>query len=104
MAKWYGKVGYVESVETAPGIWTEQITERSYYGDIIRNIRKFQNTTSINGEVEVANDVSIVADPYANQNFHKMRYVEFMGSKRLITNVETQYPRLILTMGGLWNG
>lgn len=104
MGKWYGKVGYAESVETAPGIWAEKITERSYYGDIIRNIRKFQNTTSVNGEVEVANDVSIVADPYANQNFHKMRYVEFMGSKRLITNVETQYPRLILTMGGLWNG
>ena len=102
MAKWYGKIGYAESVETERGIWKDVITERAYYGDLVRNTRKFQNSASINGEIEVANDISIVADPYAMRNFHAMRYVEFMGSKRIVTNAEVQYPRLILTIGGLY--
>lgn len=104
MAKWFGKVGYVEHVETKPGIWKEQITERSYSGDLIRNVRKFQNTSSVNGEVDIANDISIVADPYAIQHFHNMRYAEFMGGKYIVSNVEVQYPRLILTLGGRYNG
>lgn len=103
MNKWYGKIGYAEQVETEPGIWEEQITERPYFGELVRNTRKLQASNTINGEVDVANDISIVADPYANQNFHTMRYVEFMGSKRLITNVEVQFPRLILGIGGLYN-
>lgn len=104
MAKWFGKVGYVEHVETKPGIWKEQTTERSYSGDLIRNVRKFQNTSSVNGEVDIANDISIVADPYAIQHFHNMRYAEFMGGKYIVSNVEVQYPRLILTLGGRYNG
>ena len=104
MSKWYGVIGYAEDVETEPGIWEEQITERSYYGDSIRNTRMLQNSGSVNDNVNVGNQISIVADPYANQNFHLMRYEEFMGTKWKITNVEVQYPRLILTIGGVWNG
>lgn len=101
MAKWYGKIGYAETVETEPGIWVEQITERSYFGDSIRNTRLLQNSGGINDNINIGNQISIVADPYANQNFHAMRYVEFMGSRWKITNVDVQYPRLILTIGGL---
>ncbi len=104
MAKWYGKIGYAESVEITPGVWEEEITERSYYGESFRNTRLLQNSGGINDNVNVGNQISIVADPYANQNFHAMRYVEFMGNKWKITNVEVQYPRLILTIGGLYNG
>ena len=42
MAKWYGMIGYAETVETTPGNWDEQLTERPYYGDVIRNTRKLQ--------------------------------------------------------------
>lgn len=104
MAKFYGSVGYADTVETAPGVWEEGITERMYFGDLTRNTRRLQSSDTLNDDINVANEISIVADPFANQNFHKMRYVSFMGSKWKITNVEVQYPRLILTIGGIYNG
>lgn len=104
MAKFYGPVGYAETVETSPGVWQEQITERMYYGDLTRNTHRFQSSATLNDDINVANEISIVADPFANANFHLMRYVEFMGAKWKITNVEAQYPRLILTVGGVYNG
>lgn len=104
MAKYYGKIGYNESVETTPGVWEEKITERSYYGDVVRNARRLQSTDKVNDDINVNNEISIVADPYAMNNFHSMRYVEFMGAKWKVSNVEVQYPRLILTLGGLYNG
>ena len=104
MAKWYGKVGYADQVETAPGVWEEQITERHYYGDVVRNIRKLESSGEVNDNINVSMEISIVADPYAIQNFHAMRYVEFMGSLWKITSVEVNYPRLILSIGGVYNG
>lgn len=103
MSKWYGKIGYAVTVEKIPGVWEEDITERSYYGDTYRNTRLLQNSGGVNDNVNIGNQISIVADPYANQNFHAMRYVEFMGTNWKITNVEVQYPRLILTIGGVYN-
>lgn len=104
MAKWYGKIGYNVTVEIEPGVWQEQITKREYYGDLIRNTRKLQTSSSINDDVNIANEISIVADPFANQNFHAIRYIEYMGTKWKVTSVEVQYPRLILTIGGVYNG
>lgn len=104
MAKFYGSIGYGETVETKPGVWEEQIIERPYYGDLIRNTRGLQTSGALNDNINVANEISIVADPFANQNFHAMRYVEFMCAKWKITNVEVKYPRLILTIGGVYNG
>lgn len=103
MAKFYGIIAYGEPIETTPGVWKEQITERPYYGDLIRNTRRLQTADQLNDDINVANEISIVSDPFANQNFHSMRYVEFMGAKWKITNVEVQYPRLILTIGGVYN-
>lgn len=104
MAKWFGVIGYAETVETTPGVWEEQITERSYYGDVIRNTRRLQTANQVNDNVEVSNEISIVADPYAYQNFHAMRYVEWMGTKWKVSSVDVQYPRLTLSIGGVWNG
>lgn len=104
MAKYYGKIGYVETVETAPSVWTEQITERSYYGDVLRNTRKYQNSENLNDNLEVSNELSILSDPYALQNFHAIRYVHWMGSRWKVSSVEVRYPRLILTIGGVYNG
>ena len=103
--KFYGKIGYGEIVETSPGIWEEQvITEREYFGDIIRNSNRFQSTNKINDDLNISNDISIIADPYALERFCFMRYVILMGVKWKITNVEVQYPRLILSIGGVYNG
>lgn len=104
MAKWYGKIGYAESVKNEPGDWDEEIVERSYLGDLIRNTRALQNSGGVNDNINISNQISILADPYATQNFHSMRYAEFMGTKWKITNVEVLYPRLNLTLGGVYNG
>ena len=104
MAKFYGKIGYAETLETSPGVWQEQITERNYFGDLNRNTRTAQSSNQLNDNINISNEISILADPFANQNFHLMRYVEYMGTKWKITNVEVQYPRLILTVGGVYNG
>lgn len=103
MTKWYGEIGFAETVETKPGVWVEQITSRNYYGDTIRNSRRLQSANQLNDNINISNQISIVADPYANNNFHSMRYAEFMGTKWKISDVEVQYPRLILTLGGVYN-
>lgn len=103
MAKWFGAIGYAETKETRPGVWQNVITERKYFGDIIRNTRRLQTTDQLNDNINVANEISIVSDPFATMNFHTMRYVEFMGTKWKVNNVEVQFPRLILSLGGIYN-
>lgn len=102
--KWYGKVGYAETVETVPGVWTERIVERPYYGDILRLYRRWQSTSKVNDDLEISNRISIVADPFAYENFYSMRYVEYMGARWKVSDVEVEQPRLILTLGGVYNG
>ena len=104
MAKFFGKIGYAETVETTPGVWEEKITEHEYFGDLIRNTRSLQSGEQLNDNINISNEISIVADPFAYENFHSMRYVEFMNAKWKISSVEVQYPRLILSVGGLYNG
>lgn len=103
MAKFYGAIGYAEMVESAPGVHEEKIAERMYFGDLVRNTRRLESSGNVNDDINIANEISIVADPFANHNFHSMRYVEFMGAKWKITSVEVKYPRLILTIGGVYN-
>ena len=103
MAKWFGTIGYAATVESEPGYYEETIIEKQYYGDIIRNNRKLQNSSEINDGVNISNQISIVSDPYANENIYAIRYAEFMGAKWKVSDVEVQFPRLILTLGGLYN-
>lgn len=101
--KWYGSIGFAVTEKTGPGVWEPSITERKYKGDTISCRRITQQTDQVNDNINIANQISIVADPFANQNFYAMKYVEFMGAKWKITNVEVQPPRLVLTVGGLYN-
>lgn len=103
MAKWYGTVGFNEGTkQTSPGVWEEVVVSRNYYGDIVRNSRRLQSADKLNDDVVVSNELSIVSDPYALQNFHAIRYAEFMGSKWKVTSVEVEYPRLTLSLGGVY--
>lgn len=105
MARFYGAIGYAETVETAPYVSQEQITERFAAGFVERNTRRLQaSSDKVNDDVDISNVISIIADPYSSHNFHKIRYVSFMGSKWKVTSVEVQYPRLLLTLGGVYNG
>jgi hypothetical protein len=105
MAKWYGTVGYAEPVQQNSGEWVDDITDRKYSGDVIRNTSRWStNSDSTNDDLTISNQISIVADEFAYQNFHSMKYVEFMGVKWKITSVDVQRPRLILMLGGVYNG
>ena len=103
MAKFCGVIGYAVTKETKPGIWEEQIVEVEYFGDVIRNSRRFSGSAKVNDDINISNQISIIADPFANNNFHAMKYVVFMGAKWKISEVAVQYPRLVLTIGGLYN-
>lgn len=105
MAKWFGVIGFAETVETKPGVWEERITERKYYGDVIRNTRRLQSTDKLNDNIDISNEISIVADPFANNHIYAMRYVEYMGARWKVSTVDaSQRPRLTLSIGGLYNG
>lgn len=103
MAKFCGIIGFAETAETVPGVWKEVITERRYKGDVIRNVRKLENSGDVNDDVNISNEISIIADAYANNNLFSIRYVEFMGAKWRITSVDVKPPRLVLTLGGVYN-
>lgn len=103
--KFYGPIGFAETVETSPGVWEEVLVPHNYYGDVVRNSRRYESSSDkLNDNLNITNQFSIVADAYAYQNFHKMRYVEWMGAKWKITSVDaTNRPRLILEVGGVYN-
>lgn len=101
--KWSGKIGFIETKETRPGVWENVTIERNFYGDVIRDIRKNQSSGQVNDDINISNRISIVSNSFVRDNLSFMKYIEFMGAKWKITDVEVQYPRLVLTIGGLWN-
>lgn len=105
MAKYYGMVGYIVSEDDDGfGVYNERAIERPYYGDLIRDTRREQAGEGVNDNVSIQNDISIVADIYAYQNLHRIKYVTFMGTRWNVTSVEIERPRLILSVGGVYNG
>lgn len=102
--KFFGTVGYVETMELRPNIYEEVKTERKYYGDVLRNVKRNENGQNLNDNINVNNLISIVADEYAYGHFFAIRYVIWQNSKWKVTNVEVSRPRLILTIGGVYNG
>ena len=106
MAKYYGKIGYGASIESPSnsGIWIDQITEYSYFGDLIRNARSLAPNEGVIGDISSSNSISILVDAHAIENFKDIRYAEWEGARWTVTSVEVQRPRLILSLGGLYNG
>ena len=107
MAKFRGAIGFATTVEDpdSPGVWNDEIIEKTYSGDLIRNTRRLQTTSdTVNDNVIISNEISIVADPYAQENMYAMRYVVIRGAKWKIETVSVEYPRLKLSIGGVYNG
>lgn len=105
MNKWYGKIGFAVMSEITPGEHRETLKEVHYYGDILKNSRALQNSTvSTNSNVRISNQISILADPYARDHIYDMRCIEFQGARWKISDVNVQYPRLVISMGDLYNG
>ena len=103
MAKFYGNVGYIGSIQTEPGIWEEQVTLKSYCGDLIRDSSRYQSSGGVNDDITISNSISIIADKYAIENFQHIKFVEYMGARWKVTNIEVKHPRLILSVGGLYH-
>lgn len=105
MARFYGKVGFAIASEIRPGVWEDEAVERPYYGDVIRNIRRHESgQDKVLDDINISNEFSIVADAFANENFHNIKYIEYMGTKWKVSTVTVQRPRLILSAGGVYNG
>ena len=103
MSKYFGAIGFAKTIETAPGVWEETIIEKNYKGDVLRNTRRYESAEKLNDNVNINNQISILADSFAYENFFSMRYIVWFGSKWKITNIEVQRPRLLLTIGGVYN-
>ena len=107
MAKYYGMIGFGKTVETdptnRPGVYELVIEERPYYGDILANNRRYERGDGLNDDLNVRNEFSILADPFAMENFSGMRYLTWLGSKWKITDVKIDFPRMTLSVGGVWN-
>ena len=104
MAKFYGKVGYSVTTETAPGVFTDAVTEQTYYGDVLKDSSSWKKGDDRNDDLVINNRFSILADQYAYQHFSQIKYVEWMGALWKVTSAEVQRPRIILTIGGVYNG
>ena len=107
MARFFGVVGYGEAVETSPGsgVYVDVIVEHSYYGDVVRAVRNLEvGDDKINEDISVSNSISIIADAYANENFLKIKYVKWSGVLWNVPSVEVRAPRLILSLGSVYNG
>lgn len=104
MAKWYGKVGYVTTEKSELGVWKPISVERPYSGDVMSNSIRRTEAGKVNDDLSVANRISIVADPFAYENFSAIKYVEFMGNFWEVSTAEVQFPRIILSLGGAYSG
>jgi len=103
MARYHGYVGYAIDVEAYPGVWESTITEREYYGDVIKNKTNIQQTTSVNPTISISNSISILADAFIYDNCSYIKYATYMGKKWYVTAIEIETPRITLTLGGLYN-
>lgn len=104
MGKFYGPIGFIESSETRPGVSIDSPVEHIYRGDVISRSFRYQNGLSVNDNISVSNQISILADPYAREHFHTIKYVKWMGTAWEVVTVSEQYPRLVITLGGVYNG
>lgn len=101
--RYYGKIGYFETVETKPGLMEQKLVFKEAYGDVFRNTKRDTTGSNINDTITVSNQISIVADPYAREHFFYIKCIEWQGTLWTINSVDVQYPRLVLELGGLYN-
>ena len=104
MAKFFGEIGFATQVETSPGIWEDKIIEKQYYGDVTRESRRFSASEQVLDNINLSNQVSIIADGYVTDNIQNLRYVRWLGGLWKISYVEMKFPRLVLEMTGVYNG
>lgn len=104
MAKFYGKIGFVLMEETIPDVWEPVETPKDYFGDLVRNQRRWSNGESVNENLDISNEISILLDDFLQENYGAIKWVEVMGQKWKVNSITLEYPRIRLTLGGVYNG
>lgn len=105
MGRFSGKIGFSIPNETSPGIFESDIVEKGpYYGNVIRSSRYNTTTDGENDMFNISNQISVIADEFIYSNLSRMKYIYYLGIKWKITNAEVARPRLLLTIGGVYNG
>lgn len=102
--KWYGKVGFEETVESAPGVYEHNYIEREYFGDVMSLSSRWQTTENVNDDLKINMKISIIADTFLYEQFPFIKYIEFSGHKWSVTEITPNRPRIDLVLGGLYNG
>lgn len=98
-------VGFGQQGELVDGVWADStVTERDYKGEIESATRYVEEADQVNANIRLSNRIAIVADAFAQENFSNIRYVRWAGTPWSVTSVEIERPRLILTLGGVYNG
>lgn len=104
MSKFYGSIGFATTEETKPGVWVEKIIEKNYYGDVIKDTQSNQNSGNVNDNITISKRISIVSDLFANKHYSNIIYAELKGIRWKVTSIDIEYPRLVLSVGGVYNG
>lgn len=102
--RYYGKIGFSDTVETTPGVYEQSVVERTYRGDVLSVTKRWDGTQNLNDDLKLNSRISIIADPYIRQNLKSILYAEYFGTKWKVDSVDVQYPRLILSFNGVYNG
>lgn len=103
--KFSGKIGFWKGdKEVRPGIWEPEIVELPYTGDMLKNNRRLVVSGKQNADLTTTNQISIISDTFLMQNWSTIRYVVWNGVKWEVTNVDIGFPRVILDLGGVYNG
>lgn len=105
MDKFSGTLGFAITEETRPGVWKDVITEKAAYGDILRYSRRNSPSEHLNDNINISNQISIVANTFITNNYQNLKYVKFKNAetKWKVTDIELQFPRILLTVGGVYN-
>lgn len=102
MAKFYGNIGFAQSIESKPGVWTDNIVNKTYSGEIQNNYRRWENSDNLNDDIRVNMELSMLCDSYIMENGSRIKYIEYAGSRWKIASINIEYPRVKLTLGGLY--
>lgn len=94
-----------DSEDRPNGVYKEIYTERPYKADVMSYGYRNQTSESINDDYKLTNKFSVLAcDAFTLSHLNSIIYIEYLGIKWKVTSVDIQRPRLIISIGGEYNG
>lgn len=103
--RFYGLIGFATTnTDNDDDIWKEEIIAKPYMGDVIRHGWNAQPAEKLTKDIKLNAQISIIADEFAYDFMHLIRYAVYRNAKWEVTAIDIQRPRLILTLGGVYNG